>query len=822
MTRARRIGWWVAGGSAAALLAMVVGGVLLLLAMLPQAPGIEQLQQRQQARPSVLLSADGVKLMEFSRAQQERVRLDQVSPHVIHALLATEDARFHQHHGIDFYRTFGAAWRTLGGDTQGGSTLTQQLARNLFPEEIGRSRTLVRKAKELITAVRIERTFSKPEILTMYLNTAPFLYNVVGIEMAARTYFDKSAAELDVSESATLIGMLKGTYYYNPIRYPERAQKRRNVVLAQMVKHQALSEAEFRKLKDQPLTVQLNRQPELQGDAPHFAMYLRKWLLAWADEHDMNLYSDGLVVHSTIDSRLQQAATQAVQRQTDALQAVADVEWSAPSLRVQSGSAQAYAKARAKVQPFAHFWQQRPDLLAALLRESPEYAQALKATGSEAAALQRLRGDNALLQRLKEDKTRLEAGFLAMDPSTGEVRAWVGSRGFDQDQFDHVALAARQPGSTFKPFVYGAALQAGIMPERSYVDQPVEITLADRSVWRPTDMSGPSYQMMSLRDGLVYSKNTITAQVAQEVGVDRIVATARSLGVDQSKLDPVPSLALGTSPVSLLEMVNAYSSIAQLGEYHKPIMIRRITDRHGNSLAEFGPETRRAMESDIAVELIDMLRGVIDRGTGTQIRTRFGINGDVAGKTGTTQNNTDGWFILMHPSLVAGAWVGFNDSRVTMRSNHWGQGGHGALLLVGDFFQSAAKAGKLDAKASFPPSRRPPPLPPVQMEEPQPIDVVAESSREPLSAPTVSSLPPLPPPPSPPPMRYVPSPTPLPPPQPLPQPLPLPQPEPEQQQPTPDWPAADDVQRSPVFTAQVVDLAKPPLPPVDPVLRNIR
>ena len=803
MSRARRIGLWVAGGSAAAMLALVVGGLLFLLAMLPRAPGIEQLQQRQQARPSVLLSADGVKLMEFSRAQQERVSLDQVSPHVIHALLATEDARFHEHHGIDLYRTIGAAWRTVCGDTQGGSTLTQQLARNLFPEEIGRSRTLSRKAKELITAVRIERTFSKPEILAMYLNTAPFLYNVVGIEMAARTYFDKSAADLDVAESATLIGMLKGSHYYNPIRYPERALKRRNVVLAQMVKHQVLAEAQFQQMKSQPLAVQLNRQPELQGDAPHFAMHVRKWLINWADENDMNLYSDGLVVQSTIDSRLQQAATQAVQRQADALQAVADVEWSASSLRVQSGSAQAYAKARSKVQPFAHFWQQRPELLTAALRESPEYAAAIKATGSEAAALQRLRGDNALMQRLKDDKTRLEAGFLAMDPSSGEVRAWVGSRGFEQDQFDHVALAARQPGSTFKPFVYGAALQAGIMPERSYMDQPIEISLADRSVWRPTDMSGPSYQPMTLRDGLVYSKNTITAQVAQEVGVERIMATARSLGVDQSKLDPVPSLALGTSPVSLLEMVNAYSSIAQLGEYHKPVMIRRITDRHGKVLAEFSPETRKAMESDVAVELIDMLRGVIDKGTGTQIRSRFGINGDVAGKTGTTQNNTDGWFILMHPSLVAGVWVGFNDARVTMRSSHWGQGGHGALLLVCDFFQAAGKACALDAKASFPPSRRPPPLPPVQMEEPQVIEVAAEPMREPFASPSLPPLPPVPPP-----VRVIPS----------------PQMDPPQPQPLPhrEWPTADENQRDPVFTAQVVERANPSLPTVDPVLRNRR
>jgi penicillin-binding protein 1A len=220
-------------------------------------------------------------------------------------------------------------------------------------------------------------------------------------------------------------------------------------------------------------------------------------------------------------------------------------------------------------------------------------------------------------------------------------------------------------------------------------------------------MSTASGEPMTLRDGLVYSKNVITAQVAQEVGIPRIVAFAKAMGVTQSKLDPVPSLALGTSPVTLLEMVNAYSTIAEQGQYHKPVMIRRITDRHGEVLAELGGETHRAMSSDAAVDLIDMMRGVVNRGTGTQIKSRFGIVADIAGKTGTTQNNTDGWFILMHPNLVAGAWVGFNDSRVTMRSDYWGQGGHNAILLVGDFFRAASRSKLVDTKATFPPPRRP-------------------------------------------------------------------------------------------------------------------
>jgi len=700
----------------AAITGLALGGTLLLLAayvlaMVSLAPGVNQLKQAQSARASVLLSVDGKPLASFSRAQQEPVTLAQVSPHVLHALLATEDHRFYEHRGVDLRRTVVATWRTLTGNTQGGSTITQQLARNLFPDEIGRARSVNRKLKEIVTALRIERSFDKQRILETYLNSAPFLYNVVGIEMAARTYFDKSAAELDVLESATLIGMLKGTSYYNPVSHPERAKTRRNVVLGQMAKHGLLSDGEYRKLMAEPMQVTLTRQPDAADSAPHFANQARKWLLDWADEHDYNVYTDGLVVQTTLDSRLQDAATRAVERQARALQAVADVEWAQAGQRLGAGSPEAYASQQAKVEPFAFLWKSRPDLLAAFAAETPEYKKAVAAGATPAAAAQKLLADSAWLARLKRSKTRLEAGFMAIDPASGEIRAWVGSRDFDVDQFDHVAQAARQPGSTFKPFVYGAALESGIGPERSYLDGPVEVPLGNGKIWRPTDMDAPSNLLLTLRDGLVYSKNTITVQVSQEVGIPRIVALAQAMGVDQSKLDPVPSLALGTSPVTLAEMVSAYATIARQGEYHKPLMVKRITDRHGAVLADFGAdsgsETRRALSVDSAVELIDMMRGVVTRGTGTWIKARFGIGADVAGKTGTTQNNTDGWFILMRPGLVGGAWVGFNDSRVTMRSSYWGQGGHNAVLIVGEFFRDALKNGFIDSKASFPPSRRP-------------------------------------------------------------------------------------------------------------------
>ncbi len=691
-------------------LAAFAGASLLLMAiyvaaLFPGLPSVEKLREARVSRPSVLLAIDGTPIASFSEKQQEHVALSNISPHVIAALLTTEDHRFYKHHGVDFSRTLSAVRYTLEGSMQGGSTITQQLARNLFPEEIGRQRSVNRKVREIITAFRIERAYSKDEILETYLNTVPFLYNVVGIQMAARTYYDKPAADLDVLESATLIGMLKGTSYYNPVINPERAQKRRNVVLGQMVKYNALPESDFDKLKDKAAQcARFNKQLDpVRRCAPHFAAYARKWLIEWADRNDFNLYTDGLVIQSTIDLRLQEAANSAVERQAQALQTIFDVEWGQASGQMLSSSTASYAAMRRKVEPFRYFWSAHPELLEAFVREMPEYREAIAAGATPAVAMQRVRQDAKVMDALRIAKTHLEAGFVAIDPHSGEVRAWVGSRGFDDDQYDHVIQAARQPGSTFKPFVYGAALERGIQPDHLYDDKPVEMRFSDGTVWRPTDMSGTSGGQMSLRDGLIHSKNTITAQVMQDVGIPSIVSLAQAMGVNQSKLDPVPSLALGTSPVTLMEMVSSYATIADQGEYHNPVFIKSIADRNGKMLAEFGSTpANRAMSQNSALELIDMMRGVVNRGTGTAVKTRFGIVADIAGKTGTTQNNTDGWFMLMHPGLVSGAWVGFNDARVTMRSSYWGQGGHNAILIVGDFFRGTMNSKIIDAKAQFP------------------------------------------------------------------------------------------------------------------------
>jgi penicillin-binding protein 1A len=661
--------------SLAALPALVL---LYVLVLIPFTPSIGDIRKAKFEQPTRVLSADGKELAQFKRANRDWVKLADISPHVQAALIATEDHRFYEHHGMDMKRTVSAALHTFSGDRQGGSTITQQLARNLYPDEVGRAPTLTRKIKEAITALKIEMVYSKSEILETYLNTVPFLYNAFGIEMAARTYFDKSADTLDVLESATLIGMLKGTSYYNPVLNPERSLARRNIVLGQMVKHEKLAETKLASLQKRPMGVDFERQTEPLGPAPHFSQQLRRWLIEWADRNDYNIYSDGLVVRTTIDSRLQNLANQALARQTDRLQGVANAEWGSRG------------------------WASKKGLLLAFQRESREYKAAHDAGQTDDQALKQVQEDPAFTPNLQKTKTRLQAGFLALDPRNGHVMAWVGSRDFSLDPFDHVQQARRQPGSTFKPFVYGAAFEAGAQATDSFMDQAVAIPLGNGAVWRPSDVRAPSGRSMSLAEGLAYSKNTITAQVMQKVGPAKVAKLAQAMGVRQSKLELVPSLALGTSPVTLKEMVTAYSTLANNGAYIEPILVTRIEDRRGQVLEEFkSPLPEQAMSVASAHTLLDVMRSVIDRGTGVGIRSRYGIQGDVAGKTGTTQDNTDGWFILMHPQLVAGAWVGFNDNRITLQSNYWGQGAHSALPIVGDFFQRSLLSKVVDRRARF-------------------------------------------------------------------------------------------------------------------------
>ena len=394
-TRRRRRRWLVTVVVGAALCS--IGAATYLGVLIVTTPGVDELRQASTARPSVILSADGEVIGRFARAYQAPVALSEVAPAVVQALIATEDHRFYQHHGIDPARIVASAWRTVQGDLQGASTLTQQLARNLFPEAIGSSRNLNRKLREAITALRLEQHSSKQEILEAYLNSAPFLYNVRGFEMAARTYFGRSASELDVAQAATLVGMLKGSHRYNPVRHPERARERRNVVLAQMLRRGVLGREAYDELRARPLALNFSRPEDGDiGQARHFVEHIRERLVEWADVHDHDLDRDGLVIQTTLDSQLQRLAQQAVVQQVAQLQQIAGREWSEPRLQPARLN-QAPVK-----QPFAQFWRANPALLSEIVRGSPEYRSALVASGDPARAQAQVLADPVVMARLAE------------------------------------------------------------------------------------------------------------------------------------------------------------------------------------------------------------------------------------------------------------------------------------------------------------------------------------------------------------------------------------------------------------------------------------
>ncbi|MEM6285573.1 MAG: transglycosylase domain-containing protein [Bacteroidota bacterium] len=701
---------WAAGGVAGAsgVFAVASGMLLVLYALLlwPFTPSVGDLREVREIDPSVVLSADGVQLTRYARRNREWKTLDEISPHVVDALVATEDRRFYAHGGLDLVGTASiVAGVARGRGLRGGSTLTQQLARNLFPEEVGNHASVTRKVKEAVTALKIERVYTKDEILELYLNTVPFLYNAWGIEMAARTYFSTDAGSLDRLQAATLVGMLKGTSSYNPKRNPERARARRNVVLGQMVKYGDLPEAEAAALAEQPLGLRFERQPMQTSRAPHFTEHVRVRLEDWADRAGYSLYGDGLTIHTTLDWRAQRLAEESVRKFGNALQSVADVEWGRASAARLGTTTAPYVTASRTTQPFERFWTLRRGAADAFIRDAPPYRRAVAAGRDPEAVLDSLRAVPAFLDSLRRHKMRLEVAFTAVEPASGHVRAWVGSRDFARSAYDHVARAKRQPGSTFKPFLYARALEEGFRPDDTLPDVAVNIEMSDGAVWQPTNASGTTTdQEVSLRDALARSTNTVAAQLVQEVGARDLARTARRLGV-KSDLDAVPALALGTSEVSLLEMAGAYATIAAGGVRRPPVVVTHITDRDGNEVARFAPDEQKALDDEVAVDLLDMMRGVVDGGTASEVRSAFGARGDLAGKTGTTQDGADGWFLLMHPDLVAGAWVGFDDPRVTFRSAYWGQGGHNALRVVGDFYRAAQRDGLVDTRKAFP---RPP------------------------------------------------------------------------------------------------------------------
>ncbi len=696
-------------------LAVIAGAIFLLTYMWIlswDTPSLREIENPELSYASVAYTADGVELARFGRQNRSWVPFDSISIHARQALIATEDHRFYNHWGVNLFRTASAATQSLLGklglpfDRQGGSTITQQLARNIYNEQIGFEVSVNRKLKEMVTAVRLEQLYSKDEIAEMYLNTVPFLYNAYGIEAAARTYFGKAASDLDILESATLIGLLKGTYRYDPLRNPERSKIRRNTVLRRMISQEWLDKDTYEVVKDSLTTTRLRTADVTQSIAPYFAEQVRQWASEWGKEEGIDIYNSRLRIETTLDSRMQSTARSAVTGTLDGLQAVANCEWSAAaSLRMRyGGEIPKYLTDPCHTDPDNHwawFWERNSALLNAYIRESTQYRSLRNEGKNGADALQELKNDPAFIDSLKSTKSRLENGFVAMDPTNGYVKAWVGGRDLSTDWYDHVSVARRQPGSVFKPFTYAFAVDANYSPEKLYMDSvfqyPNEVT---GEVWSPQNFSDETTgEWIPMREGLARSLNTITAQVIHDINPLNVANLAKNMGI-KSDLDPVLSLALGTSEVTLLESVNAYSTLANRGIQTDPVMVTRIINEEtGKIVYDYQQDPSRTHPREVLSEektavVIDMLRDVINKsyGTGIRIRSGYGLYGyDFAGKTGTTQKGADGWFILMHPELVTGAWVGFNDRRMNFRSSYWGQGAHNALFVVGEFLQNLSE-----------------------------------------------------------------------------------------------------------------------------------
>ncbi|NND73082.1 MAG: penicillin-binding protein [Rhodothermales bacterium] len=667
-------------------------GVLVFLMMISRdLPDTTELENPEFQLATVAYSADGVELQRYARQNRSWATFDEISPNVVNALITTEDHRFMQHSGIDVFRTLAIPYHVLRGAPQGGSTITQQLARNLYNERIGRKVTVERKLKEMVTALQLERRYTKEEIVEMYLNTVEFGQNAFGIDAAARTFFGKNPADLDVLESATLVGMLQRITAFNPIRNPESSRRRRNIVMGQMVKNGVLDQAFLDEHRADSIVTNYRSSEITEGTSPYFSEYVRNWLGSWAESNGFDIYTDGLVVHTTLDTRVQEVAQRAVREQAEMLQKVVDYEWSRRSEELVSTDINVYVNAQG-YEPFSHFWNSKSDVIRAFIRESRRYRQLRAQDVSVSDATSQLMANVAFMDSIKAEKSRLEAGLVSIDPRNGYVRAWVGGRDLSVDWYDHVGRAKRQPGSTFKPFVYTAAIDNGYSPYHMLMDSTfVHIDVAGNE-WSPQNSGDPgSGELMTLRDGLIHSKNTITGRLILLVRPQEAAFYARRMGI-KSELAEVPALALGVSDVSLLELTAAYSTFANGGLAYEPTVVTKIEDQYGNVLYEALPTPQEALSEETAYAMVDILRGVVKEGTGRRINAQFGLGEyDIAGKTGTTQLNGDGWFIGMTPELVTGAWVGFNDRRVSFRSDWWGQGAHNALLLVGEFLRQGTQ-----------------------------------------------------------------------------------------------------------------------------------
>lgn len=651
---------------------------------------------------SDLISADGVSMGRYFRYNRSQVHYNELSSHLVKTLIYSEDHRFYEHAGMDFWAYPRVAWGVLTFKSAGGgSTITQQLAKNLYtlnPELEGPlaslgmwPRRIIQKTKEWIIAIKLENNFTKEEIITMYLNTSHFGSNAYGIKVASETYFNKQPAQLTVQESAVLVGLLQNPSLFNPHYRPENALKKRNQVLFKLLKHEYISRAEYDSLKSMPIALDYNVQNHNDGLAPYFRTMLRSWLLKWAAEHGFDLYESGLKIFTTIDSRMQRYAEQALSEHMAALQEDFNEQWrlrgSEPWVDQGGYEIENFIDRKAKRLRYYRYlkrkYETHPDSVDILMRtKRPMRVFAWNgARDTLFSTLDSLRYYNRFLQ----------AGMMAMDPQTGAVRAWVGGIRHKYFKFDNVRSGTRQPGSIFKPFVFGKAIEDGYSPCHTLLDISPVIQLPEGGTWQPPNAEGDygSGDPMTLRHALALSKNSISAQLIEMVRPANVAEFAHRLGIS-ARLNPVPSLALGTSEVSLFEMVAAYASFVNLGIYTEPFFIARIEDKHGNVVESFIPQTRQVMDEKTAYKMVYMLRGGVEErgGTSTGIHPFLTFDNEVGGKTGTTDKASDGWYLGITNNLVTGVWVGGDEPVIHFPSWIFGAGGKTARPIWEKFMIS--------------------------------------------------------------------------------------------------------------------------------------
>jgi penicillin-binding protein 1A len=663
-------------------------------------PSLSELENPSILSASEVFAADGRLMGKYLIIDRTNVPYSEISPNVINALVATEDERFYKHSGIDA-RSLGRAIFFFGSEG-GASTITQQLAKNMLGQ--GSKNTIARvieKLKEMIVAIKLERNFTKEEILALYLNTVEYSDHVYGIRNASRTFFQKDAFRLNVAESAVLVGMLKATGTYNPRVNPKQALDRRNTVIDQMVRNNYLPAAEANKIKLVPIKLDYEKMNQNTNLAPYFIDVLRNDIRQWCKDHKnpktgeaYNIYKDGLKIYTTIDPRMQLYAEMAVARHMPNLQKVFNGQ-----KNIKDGSVWKTKDGKAvleRAMKNSERWRNLSDdgVKEAEIRKSFNVKVPMKVF----AWNNKREKDTTMtpMDSIKYHKQMLQASFLLTDPLTGEVKAWVGGIDFKTYKFDHVNYnTKRQVGSTFKPLLYTLAIMNGYTPETPVPVDPVDL---GGKLIGDTKYSGTR----PLNYCLAASINPAAANLMNVIGVNRTVDFAKQCGIT-SKIPPYPSIALGSADISLIEMVSAYSMFPAGGMNTKPIYISRIEDRNGNVLQSFTTSHTEVINESDAYIMTRMMQGVVDFGTGRSLRGTYGITSEVAGKTGTTNNNADGWFIGFTPQLLGGAWVGADDPILRISNNYVGQGAQMAMPIWAYFFQEVYKDKTLgvDRNARF-------------------------------------------------------------------------------------------------------------------------